>query len=200
MRLLLAQTERDYDRVPIDIFGGDMLTEEYGCVNPLRSTPVLEVAPGRFLVESNAILVFLADGTPLLPDSAVERAEVVRWLVYEQTDVVRGIGGLRFRLLTGRVAPDDEESQRRRGIRVEALGVIDDHLAVREFLVGDRYSIADTAVYGYTHVAHEAGYDLGRWPNVTRWLERVAAQDGYVADLEPYPGNARPGAGRSLYD
>jgi glutathione S-transferase len=200
VRLALAQLERPYERVPIDIFNGETLTDEYARINPLRSTPVLEVAPGRYLLESNAILVYLADGTPLLPTGAVERSELVRWLIYEQTYVIPAIAGLRFRLQTGRLAPDDPDVARRKATGEEVLGILDDHLSEREFLVADRYSIADIAVYGYTHVAHEAAYELADRPAVQAWLRRVVERAGYVNDLEPYPANARVGAGRSIYD
>src|SRR5437660_9954300 len=102
VRLLLAQLDREYERVAIDIFDGDTLTPEFARLNPQRSTPVLELADGRVLVESNAILWYLATGTPFLPSDRFGQAEVCRWLVYEQTDVMPMIGGLRFRLITGR--------------------------------------------------------------------------------------------------
>src|ERR671937_1749335 len=101
-RLLLAQLGRPYERVPIDIFGGDTLTDSFAAINPARSTPVLETDDGRFLQESNAILWYLAHGTDFLADDAFERAHVLKWLILEQTDVMPGIGGLRFPLLTGR--------------------------------------------------------------------------------------------------
>jgi glutathione S-transferase len=200
VRLLLAQLGRDYERVAIDIFGGDTLTDEYARINPFRSTPVLQIAPDRHLIESNAILVYLAHGTPFLPDDPSERAEVVRWLIYEQTDVMPATGGLRFRLQTGRLTDQDPGAQRRKRAGDAVLAILDDHLASRDFLVGNGYTIADIAVFGYVHVAHEAGYDLDGWPAVQAWLRRVATQDGYVNDLLPYPPNARPGAGRSIYD
>lgn len=200
VRLLLAQLGRPYERIPIDIFDGDTLTDEYARINPFRSTPVLQVGPDRYLLESNAILLYLAAGTPLLPAGPVELSEVVRWLIYEQTDVMPGIGGLRFRLQTERLAPDDPSAARRKTAGEEVLGALDDHLSERAFLVAGSYTIADIAVYGYTHVAQEAGYDLDRRPAVSAWLRRVADQPGYVNDLLPYPPNARAGAGRSVYD
>jgi glutathione S-transferase len=109
-RLLLAHLGLPYERVRIDIFDGDTLTDEYAAINPARTTPVLETDDGRFLPESNAILVYLADGTPYLPDDPFECAEVVRWLLYEQTDVVPTMGGLRFRLLVGRLKPSDPDA------------------------------------------------------------------------------------------
>jgi glutathione S-transferase len=200
VRLLLAQLGRAYERVPVDIFAGATLTDEYAAMNPARTTPVLETDDGRFLPESNAILFYLAQGTPFLPEDPLERAEVVRWLVYEQTDVIPTMGGLRFRLLVGRLTPDDPDAVRRREGALEVLRLLDDHLAAREFFVGGRYTIADVAIYGYTHLAHEAGIDMGPYANVRAWFERVERQPGYVEDVEPYGANAAPGAGRSLYD
>ncbi|MBA3364633.1 MAG: glutathione S-transferase family protein [Actinobacteria bacterium] len=199
VRLLLAQLGRPYERIPIDIFDGDTLTDEYGRINPFRSTPVLELVPGGYLIESNAILVYLAGETSLLPAGAAQRSEVVRWLIYEQTDVMPAIGGLRFRLQTGRLSLHHPDAARRKKIGRQVLGILDEHLAGRDFLVGADYSIADIAVYGYVHVAHEAGNELKRWPAVGRWLRRVAEQPRYINDLEPYPPNARAGAGRSMY-
>ena len=199
-RLLLAQLGRSYERVPIDIFNGETLTDEYAAMNPARTTPVLETDDGRFLPESNAILFYLAQGTPFLPEDPLERAEVVRWLVYEQTDVIPTMGGLRFRLLVGRLTPDDPDAVRRKEGALEVLRLLDDYLATRDFFVGDRYTIADVAIYGYTHVAHEARIDMQPYTNLCAWFKRVEQQPGYVEDVEPYGANAAPGAGRSLYD
>ena len=199
-RLLLAQLGRDYERVPVDIFGGDTLACEFADINPARSTPVLETDDGRFIQESNAILWYLAEGTDLLPDDRFERAHVVKWLILEQTDVMPGIGGLRFRLLTGRWAPDEPAAVQRRELGHDALALLDPHLRDNEYFVGGRYSIADISIYGYTHTAPEAGFDLDAYPAVEAWLRRVEAQPRFMNDLEPYPPNARPGAGRSTYD
>ena len=199
VRLLLAQLGREYERVAIDIFDGDTLTPEYADLNPHRSTPVLQLADGRTLVESNAILWFLAAETPLLPSDPFGQAEVCRWLLYEQTDVMPMIGGLRFRLITGRLEPDGEGAASRRRGAHEALAVIDGHLRSRSFLAAGRYTIADIAVYAYSHVAGEAGIDTSGYPAFRAWLECVAAQPGFVDDLEPYPANASVLAGRSIY-
>jgi glutathione S-transferase len=199
-RLALVQLGREYERVPIDIFGGDTLTCEFGDINPARSTPVLETDDGRFLQESNAILWYLAEGSELLPDDALERAHVLKWLILEQSDVMPGIGGLRFRLLTGRLQPDEPAAIRRRELGLDALALLEEHLQDREFAVGDRYSIADISLYAYTHTAPDAGFELATYPAVSAWLRRVEKQPGFINDLEPYPPNARPGAGRSTYD
>jgi glutathione S-transferase len=200
VRLALAQLDIPYERVPVDIFAGETLTDEYARMNPARSTPVLELDDGTYLPESGAILLYLADGTPLLPAERAERAQVARWLLFEQADVVPTVGGLRFRLATGRLAPDHPRVDRARSAGHLMLGVLDEHLRGRDFLVADRYSVADVAIYGYVHVAHEAGVATDDHPEVARWLERVAAQPGYMNDLEPYPANARAGASRSIYD
>ena len=199
-RLLLAQLGRAYERVSIDIFGGDTLTCEFADINPARSTPVLETDDGRFLQESNAILWFLADGTDFLPHDPLDRAHVLKWLILEQTDVMPGIGGLRFRLLTGRWTPDEPAAVHRRELGLDALAMLDAHLQDFEFFVGDRYSIADISLYAYTHTAPEAGFDLSHYSAVSAWLRRVEQQPDFMNDLEPYPSNARPGAGRSTYD
>src|SRR2546430_2689280 len=153
VRLLLAQLGADYERVPVDIFAGETLTDAYAQVNPARTAPVLETDDGRFLPESAAILLYLADGTTFLPDDPFDRAHVVRWLVYEQTDVIPAIGGLRFRLVTGRLDPDGEDAARRRQNGLEVLRLLDEHLSGRQFFAGDAYSVADIAIYGYVHVA-----------------------------------------------
>lgn len=196
VRLLLAQLGRDYERVPVDIFAGDTLTDEFAAINPARSTPVLEHPAGVFLPESNAILLHLAKDTPLLPDDP----QVYRWLFFEQADVVPAIGGLRFRLITGRLRADEPDALRRRAAAHDVLVLLDGQLAERDFIVGDGYSVADIGLYGYVHVAHEADLDLEPYVSVCAWLQRVESTPGYVNDLEPYPPNARVGASRSIYD
>ena len=199
VRLLLRQLEIEYERVPTDIFDGDTLTDQYGHLNPLRSTPVLVLPDGTPLIESNAILWYLASGTALLPDDPVGQAEVLRWLIYEQTDVMPAIGGLRFRLLTGRFEPNSPEAEARRRNAYEALGILDTHLATRDFLVGGRYTIADLSVFAYAHTAPEAGIDTTPYASFNQWLARVARQPGFINDLEPYPPNASLTIGRSTY-
>jgi len=194
-RLLLALLDRPYERVAIDIFDGDTLTAEYAKLNPARETPVLELDDGTILTQSNAILWYLAEETPFLPASSIERAQVAQWLHFEQERVMNGIGSVRFRTLTGR-----ELTPARFALGQTALELLQEHLADHAYLVGDRCSIADLSNFAYAHVAEDAGYRLGDYPAVAAWLDRVAAQPRFVDDLEPYPDNARPGAGRSIYD
>jgi glutathione S-transferase len=196
VRLLLANLGREYERIPVDIFAGDTLTKEFAAINPARTTPVLEEPVGTFLQESNAILLQLARGTPSLP----EDPQVYRWLFFEQADVVPTMGALRFRLMTGRLVAGDAHAKRRREASAEVLALLDAHLARRDFFVGNAYSVADTGIYGYVHVADEAGLDLEPYAALRAWLERVQEQPGYMNDLEPYPSNAHAGASRSIYD
>ena len=200
VRLLLAQLGVEYDRVAVDIFNGDTLTDEYTRMNPAQTTPVLQTVDGRHLPESNAILAYLADGTTFSSQDPFERAEILRWLIYEQTDIVPSIGGLRFRLLAGRLRPSDAEAVRRKASGEQVLALLEDHLAGRDFFVGGSYTIADLAIYGYTHRAHEAAIDLKPYRNLRGWFERVKRQPGYFEDVEPYGANAAPGAGRSVYE
>jgi glutathione S-transferase len=161
---------------------------------------VLEVQPGRYLPESNAILVYLAQGTRYLPGEAFDVAQVMRWLIYEQTEVVPAIGGLRFRLLTGRLRPSDTAARQRRAEALRVLALLDQHLSARPFFVAERYTVADMAIFGYVHRAGEADLVLEAYASLGAWLERVAEQPGFIEDVEPYGANAAPGAGRSVYD
>jgi glutathione S-transferase len=200
VRLLLALLGLRYERVAVDIFGGDTLTDEYARVNPLRETPVLETDGGELIAQSNAILWYLAEGTDYLPGDRPSRAQVLQWQFFEQERVMPGLGGTRFRRVTGRAELDPAGDARRFQTGIEALGTLDAHLGPREWLVGERPSIADLSVFAYTHVAEDAGFELERYPAVGRWLDRVRALPGFVEDLVPYPENARPGLGRSIYD
>jgi glutathione S-transferase len=200
VRLLLAQLGRPYERVAVDIFDGQTLTAEFERINPLRSTPALQLTDGEVLTESAAILAYLARGSSFLPDEPWTGAHVLKWLFIEQTEVIPAIGGLRFRLVTERLAPTDPEAKGRRRDGELLLDMLEHHLSGRTFFVAEAYTIADIALYGYLHVAEEAGYDLASRPALLRWLRRVAQQPGHIDDLVPYPRNARPGAGRSIYD
>jgi glutathione S-transferase len=192
VRLLLGLLGREYERVPVDIFAGDTLTDAFAALNPVRETPVLELESGAAIAQSSAILWYLAEDTSFLPAGRLERALALQWLSFEQERVMGGIGAPRFRLLTGRPAVEG-----RLEIGAGALELLDAHLRERDWLLGGAPSIADVAVYGYGHVAHEAGLEPGE--HVRAWFGRIRALPGFVADLEPYGENARAGAGRSIY-
>lgn len=199
VRLLLRLLGIRYERVPVDIFAGDTLTDEYVRLNPVRETPVLQLDTGETISQSNAILWYLAEETPYLPTDTLGRALVVQWLSFEQERIMSGIGSARFRRLTGRAALDPGADATRFETGTRALQVLDAHLAERPFLVGDSCSIADLSAFGYVHVADDAGFGLASYPAVGSWLGRVRMLPGFVPDLEPYPANALPGRGRSIY-
>jgi glutathione S-transferase len=199
VRLALAQLGIPYERVDVDIFDGGTLTDEFGALNPARTTPVLETDGGDVLVESNAILVYLAEGTELLPDDPVERAHALRWLFYEQAEIVPSIGSLRVRLAAGVIEPGSSAAKRLTASGAAALRLLEHHLRERDFLVGGRYTLADLCMYAYVHVAGEAGFDLSEYPAVRAWIERVEATPGHVDDLVPIPPETRLGVGRSIY-
>jgi glutathione S-transferase len=200
VRLLLAQLGREYERVPVDIFAGDTLTDDFGRLNPVRETPVLEEEGADPLPESNAILLHLAEGTEYLSEDPAQRAQTLRWLFWEQSEVIPAIAGLRFRLLTGRLAPDAPGIERRRAGGQGVLEVLEGQLDRREFMVGERYSVADISLYAYIGVAHEAGFDLSGRRAITDWLSRVESTPRFMNDFEPYPPNSQLGQSRSIYD
>ena len=197
VRLLLALLDRPYERVPVDIFAGDTLTDRYADLNPARETPVLELDDGTLLTQSNAILWYLAEDTPFLPATPLERAQVAQWLLFEQERVMNGIAGARFRTLTGR---NPAKVAARFALGETALAMLEQHLSGRGYIVGARCSIADLSNFAYVHVAEDAGYALTGHPAVTAWLEGVRREPGFMDDLIPYPDNARPGRSRSIYD
>ncbi|MGH3021118.1 MAG: glutathione S-transferase family protein [Gaiellaceae bacterium] len=196
-RLLLAQLGRDYERVAVDIFAGDTTTPAYRAKNPAGRTPVLELDSGETIAESNAILLYLGEGTSFVPDELHERARVWQWLFFEQNLFEPNVGTARFWRLTGRDALHPGVFAARLESAAAAVATLDAGLAGRDFLVGDRHTVADVSLYAYAHVAHEAGIDTGPHRDLGAWLARVEATDGFVNDLEPYPENARPGAGGS---
>jgi glutathione S-transferase len=182
----------EYERVPIDIFAGDTLTCEYASINPLRETPVLELEDGSRIAQSSAILWYLAEGTPFLPSDVFGRACVVQWLAFEQERVMGGLGGPRFRALTGRSFDPARLDTGR-----EALQVLDDHLSARPWVVGSSVSIADLGLFPYVSRSPDAGVELPG--HVLAWMGRVRGVQGFVDDFVQYPDNARPGIGSSIY-
>jgi glutathione S-transferase len=181
-RLLLAQLGIPYQRIEYDIDRQETRTPEFLAKNLNGRIPVLELEDGSFLAESNAIAWYLAEGTPLLPADPRQRAEVLQWMFFEQNNHEPNIAGLRFWTMHAvPVTPLMELWRPAKHASGEAaLGVMDGHLAARSFFVGERYSIADIALYAYTHVAPEGGFDLAPFRHVRAWLARVAAQPGHI--------------------
>ena len=196
VRLLLALLGQPCERVPVDIFAGETLTDEFAALNPARTTPVLELDDGEALPESAAILWYLAEGTAFLPDDRLARAQVVRWLCFERA-LTPAVAGARFQVMTGRT---DDETPFLLAAGRRHLATLDRRLADREWVALDVPTIADLALFAYTHVAEDADFDLAGHPAIRAWIDRVESLPGYVNDLIPYPPNARPGASRSIYD
>jgi glutathione S-transferase len=181
VRLLLSQLTRQYSWVERDIMSGETRSAEFLAKNPNGRIPLIETDDGMYLAESNAILCYLADGTPFLPQDRMLRAQVLQWLFFEQYSHEPYIATPRFILkhLPANSARRAELPQRLTQGRA-ALGVMEQHLNGRQFMVAERYSIADIALYAYTHVAEEATLDLTPYPHVNAWLKRVAAQPYYI--------------------
>jgi glutathione S-transferase len=191
-RLVLRQLELPYESVSVDIFRGESRTPEHFARNPDGRIPVLELDSGEMLAESGAILLYLAEGTPLLPDGAIERARVHQWMFFEQNRIEADLAVARFLKLAGRDATMPEVFANRLERGRDALAALDRGLADgRPFLAGDAYTVADIAVYGYGHCGADAdpSADVASFPNVAAWVSRVEAQPGFVNDLEPVPAH-----------
>ena len=180
VRLLLCQLGQPFERVHLDILKGETRRPEFLAKNPNHRVPLVEWPDGRRLAESNAILFHLAEGSAYLPEDAWERALVLQWLFFEQYSHEPYIAVVRFWHFADLVEQNRDALPAKMEGGLHALSVMEQHLAGREFFVGARYSIADIALYAYTHVAHEGGFDLSRFPHLRAWLERVAAQSRHV--------------------
>ena len=179
VRLLLARLGLDYERRELDVVDRSNRKDVLGDLNPGLRVPTLVLDDGRPLGESGAILSYLADGTELVPAERYERAQVLQWMFFEQYSHEPYVAVARFWLTKG-IEVDPETLAERQRVGYLALDAMEGHLAGRDYLVGERYSIADIALYAYTHVADEGGFDLERYPAIGAWLERVAAQPGHV--------------------
>ena len=180
VRLLLAQLGLDYECRELSVVDRTNRKELLGELNPGLRVPTLVLDDGRPLAESNAIIWYFADGTPYLPSDSYERAKVLQWLFFEQYSHEPYIAVVRFWVAVSDSPPPASEIEARRAGGYVALDAMEGHLARQPYFVGGRYSIADIALYSYTHVAGEGGFDLGPYPAINAWLERVTGQPGHV--------------------
>jgi glutathione S-transferase len=180
VRLLLSHLEVPYERVELDILKGRTRTPEFLERNPNGKIPVLELESGVCLAESNAILWYLAEDTVYMPRERVARAQVLQWMGFEQYSHEPFIAVVRFWHHAGLLDENRAKLAEKRERGLQALAVMERHLAKWPFFVGEGYSIADIALYAYTHVAHEGGFDLGPFGALRAWLERVREQPGHV--------------------
>jgi glutathione S-transferase len=188
VRLALARLGIPCRLVEVDILKGESRTPEFLAKNPSGHVPLLEVAPGRYLAESNAILWYLAGNTELAPQDRIARAEALQWMFFEQHSLEPNIGAAYFWLALIKGGRDLQrhalEDWMENGYA--ALAVMEQHLAGHRFFVAERYTVADIALYAYTHLAGLCDYDLARYPAIRAWLARVAAEPGHVAiDWQP---------------
>ena len=182
VRLLLHQLDIPFERIELDVMNGASRTPEFLARNRNGRIPLLELEDGTALAESNAIQFYLAEGTPFLPAGRLERAQVLQWMFFEQYSHEPYIAVVRaWTHWPSRAPSNPDEIAARRARGYEALDVMEDHLHHRDWFAAGRYTIADIALYAYTHVADEGGFDLGRFPRVRDWLGRVATQPGYSA-------------------
>jgi glutathione S-transferase len=179
VRLLLAHLGLDYERRELDVVDRSNRAEVLGDLNPGLRVPTLVLDDGRALGESGAILNYLAEGTEYIPENLYERARMLQWMFFEQYSHEPYVAVPRFWLTKG-IEVDPETLAERQRVGYLAFDAMESHLAGHDYLAAERYTIADIALYAYTHVAHEGGFDLGGYAGVAAWLERVTSQPNHV--------------------
>jgi glutathione S-transferase len=181
VRLLLAHLAVPYERRGVDVVDRSNRGELLGSLNPALRVPTLVLDDGRPLAESGAILWYFGEGTRFVPVDRYERAQMLQWMFFEQYDHEPAIAVVRFWLAySGRPEAFADRIEERTAAGYRALAAMEAHLREREFFVGNGLTLADIALYAYTHVAHEGGFDLAEYPNVVTWLDRVAAEPTHV--------------------
>jgi len=181
LKLALEQLGLQYRWINVGVVNGETRSDEFLRRNLNGKVPVLKLPDGRYLPESNAALNYLADGSALLPSERFERAQMLQWMFFEQYSHEPFIATARYIVqYLGRPAEREADLQAKMAPGYRALDVMEQHLSENSFFAAARYSIADIALYAYTHTATEGGFDLGTYPNVRAWLDRVANQDGHV--------------------
>jgi glutathione S-transferase len=182
VRLLLAHLGIPYERRTVDVVDRSNRPDLLGGLNPALRVPTLVLDDGRALAESGAILWYFGEGTRFVPEDRFERAQVLQWMFFEQYDHEPAIAVTRFWLAySGRPEAFADRLEERTAAGHRALAAMEGHLVAREYLVGAGMTLADVALYAYTHVADEGGFDLGEYPAIRRWLDRVAAEPGHVS-------------------
>jgi glutathione S-transferase len=180
VRLLLAQLGLPFEKRELSVDDRSNRPGILGGLNPALRVPTIVLDDGRALGESNAILWYFGDGTNFVPSDRYERAQVLQWQFFEQYDHEPNIAVARFWLHYKGGEIDRAALAAKQAAGYRALDAMEKHLAGREYLVGARYSLADISLYAYTHVAGEGGFDLARYPVISAWLRRVAAQPGHI--------------------
>jgi glutathione S-transferase len=186
IRVLLGLLGIGYETRIISIFEGESHTDAFLKLNPAGAVPVLGLENGEAIAESNAILTYLAEGTRYLPSDRFLRAKVMQWLFFEQYHVEPVIGSLRYWTLTGRLERNQAMVAGKREAGLRTLSALERSLADTPFLVGDALTIADIAVYAYSHRAEDCGFSLADYPTVAAWAGQVSAAIGPDYPVHPY--------------
>jgi glutathione S-transferase len=186
VRLALSLLDKPFEVIEVDILRGESRTPEFLAKNPSGQVPLLEVESDRYLAESNAILWYVAIGTPLAPEGRIERAEALQWMFFEQHALEPSVGAAYFWLALVRGGRDLQkhalEDWMERGYG--ALSVMEDHLKTHDYFAAGHLTVADIALYGYTHVAEQCDFDLAGFPATRTWLRRVENEPRFVTMLE----------------
>jgi glutathione S-transferase len=180
VRLLFAHLGIDYERREMDVLDRSNRREVLGALNPALRVPTLVLDDGRTLAESNAIIFHFAEGTQYLPEDSFERAQVLQWMFFEQYSHEPNIAVARFWALFDVSPPSTADYELKMKAGRAALRAMEAHLTDRTYFVGERYTIADIALYAYTHVAPEGGFELEPYPAIRAWIQRVMGQPGHV--------------------
>jgi glutathione S-transferase len=190
VRMLLSLLGLPYEHVPVAIFRGESRVPDFLDMNPAGAVPVLEVAPGKYIAESNAILCYLAQGSRFLSDERFACAKCLQWLFFEQYNIEPNIGTLRYWTLTNRLSTSAAMVPAKRSAGNRALDALERHLATHPFLANDSVSVADVAVFAYTHLAPQGGFELSTRPALRAWIKRIMQLPGGVPDVLPYGPDA----------
>ena len=182
VRLLLAHLGLPYERRELDVVDRSNRPDVLGGLNPSLRVPTVVLDDGRSIGESGAIISYFAEGTRFVPDDRFERAQMLQWMFFEQYDLEPNIAVVRFWLHVLGGVPDGQQAAHEAKLAAghKTLDAMEKYLPGREWFVGDAMTLADIALYGYTHVAHEGGYEMSRYPDIRAWCERVASQPGHV--------------------
>lgn len=182
LQLVAAQTGFEHDWREVNIMAGQTRTPEFLAKNPNGKVPLLDLGDGRFLPESNAILAYIADGTPLAGNGRFERASILAWMFFEQYSHEPFIATSRFIVkYLGNPADKQQSLESKKAGGYRALDVMEHHLKHHDFFANGSYSIADIALFAYTHVAHEGGFDLSEYRAINAWIDRVRETENFVA-------------------
>lgn len=181
VRLLLSQLQIPFETVVIQSRQGETRTPEFLAKNPLGQVPILELDSGQVLAESTAILFYLAEGTPLFSREAWERALIVQWLSFEQARLLRYVAVNRFLMLSDQAEQNPMLFQQNLAQGTAALQILEHHLKTRDFFVGNRYTIADLALFAYSHLAPVGQFDLTPFSHLQAWIERVKQQPHFIS-------------------